>query len=268
MKLAISNIAWDAPEQTEILQQLAGLGVNGVEIAPTKLWPGWIEANPPAASAIRQTIAASGLQIPALQSVLFGLPELQLLGNVDSQRRLVEHIAVVAQLANALGAQAIVFGLPRNRDRGELSLAQAMDCAIPVLRRIGDACAAASTCFCLEPNPEVYNCNFLTHWQDVAELAARVEHPGVGIHLDTACIHLAGDDPVEALIACSTTMKHFHISEPELSDFNNPVIDHARIGAALRATAYDGYVSIEMRRQADPGGSIHQAIAYVMSHYG
>ena len=44
MKLAVSNIAWSAYEHAEILAALPGLGMEGVEIAPTMLWPGWLVA--------------------------------------------------------------------------------------------------------------------------------------------------------------------------------------------------------------------------------
>ena len=267
MKLAVSNIAWDEPEQAAVLAAFPALGVTGVEIAPTKLWPDWAGADPAAARDVRLSIEASGFCIPAIQSVLFGLPDLQLFGRADSTRTLIMHLARVAELAGALGAAAIVFGSPRNRDRFTLSLAQAMDQAVPVLREIGDACAAAGTCFCLEPNPEAYNCNFLTHWQEVADLAERVNHPGIGIHLDTACITLANDDPVEAITSCGTAIRHFHISEPALGDFANPVIEHGRIGAALHSSGYDGFVSIEMRRQADAIASVRQAVACARAHY-
>ena len=50
MKLAVSNIAWDDVEQSAILAQLPALGVAGVEIAPTKLWPDWLGADPVAAA--------------------------------------------------------------------------------------------------------------------------------------------------------------------------------------------------------------------------
>jgi D-psicose/D-tagatose/L-ribulose 3-epimerase len=267
VKLAVSNIAWDEPEQAGILAEFPALGVTGIEIAPTKLWPDWAGADPEDAQSLRQSIEAKGLCIPAIQSVLFGLPGLQLFGSPDSRQALVAHLAKVAKLAGALGATAIVFGSPRNRDRGELSLTQAMDQAIPMLRQVGDACAAAGTCLCLEPNPEAYNCNFLTHWQEVAELAERLGHPGIGIHLDTACITLADDDPVEAITACGAAIRHFHISEPALGSFTNPVIDHARIGAVLRASGYGGYTSIEMRRQADPVTAVREAVACAMAHY-
>ena len=266
MKLAVSNLAWDAPEQDAILEHFTGLGVSGIEIAPTKVWPDWSGATMGQAAAIRRSFAAQGFEIPALQSVLFGHAGLQLFA-ADSAP-LIEHLTRVAGLAGAMGARAIVFGSPRNRDRGEMTHSQAMDRAVPLLRQIGDAYAAAGSCFCLEPNPAYYNCNFLTHWQEVAELVTRVGHPGVGVHLDIACIHLAGDDPVEAVTECAPTMRHFHISEPELGDFAQPKIDHAPVGAALRASAYSGYCSIEMRRQADPLTSVLGAIAHAKAHYG
>ena len=268
MKLAVSNIAWDAAENASILGALPGWGVSGLEIAPTKLWPDWVGAGPDAARAVRDSVEAAGLRIPALQSVLFGRPDDQLFGSADSVRGLVRHMRMVAELAGILGAAAIVFGSPRNRDRQALSLAEAMDRAVPVLREIGDACAAADTCFCLEPNPEQYQCNFLTHWQEVAELVARVAHPGVGIHLDTACISLAGDDVVEAIAACGPVMRHFHVSEPALGGVARPSLDHARFGAALRQSSYGGFVSIEMRRQDDPARSVREAIDCAVAHYG
>jgi D-psicose/D-tagatose/L-ribulose 3-epimerase len=268
MRLAVSNIAWDETEQPIILAEFRALGVSGVEIAPTKLWPDWVGADPDAAHCVRHLIEVQGLQIPAIQSVLFGLPKLQLFGSTDSIQDFVTHLAAVARIAGALGAAAIVFGSPRNRDRGDLSLAQAMERSVGILRAIGDACSEAGTCFCLEPNPEVYNCNFLTHWQDAAELAERVGHPGVGVHLDTACITLAGDDPVEAIRACGTLTRHFHISEAALGPFVDPAIDHHRIGAALRDSFYGGFVSIEMRRQPDPVGSVREAAVYAAAHYG
>ena len=39
MKLAISNIAWDRHDDLTIFEMLRKFGVQGVEIAPTKIWP-------------------------------------------------------------------------------------------------------------------------------------------------------------------------------------------------------------------------------------
>jgi sugar phosphate isomerase/epimerase len=266
MRLALSNIAWAAEEDATIPPALAALGVAGIEIAPSRLWPDWIGATPAAAASLRDRMAALGLAVPAVQAALFARPALHLFGAPPTQRAVREHMTLVAAIAGALGAASIVFGAPRNRDRGPRSHAQAMADALPVLRAIGDACAAAGTCLCLEANPPAYACNFLTTWQQSAEMAALCAHPGIGLHLDTACIQLAGGDPVEAIAACAGLARHFHISEPELGGFAPPTLDHACIGAALRASPYRGWVSIEMRRQPDPLAAITAAIA-TAQHY-
>ena len=79
---------------------------------------------------------------------------------------------------------------------------------------------------------------------------------------------LASEFVIEAINACADRISHFHISEPELADFSRPSIDHASIGQALRAVNYDGWLSIEMRRSADPLTSIDDAVSRVSTWYG
>ncbi len=98
---------------------------------------------------------------------------------------------------------------------------------------------------------------------------ARVDHPGVVLHLDTACTALAGDDPVAAAAACAGRIAHFHVSAPNLAPVDAASdIDHPAIAAALRAGAYAGFVSIEMRRTNTPLASVTRAVAHVRACYG
>jgi sugar phosphate isomerase/epimerase len=269
MKLAVSNIAWDAADEPRLLPLLAASGVTGIEIAPTKIWPDWRGATPADAARWRASLAAKGFAVPALQSILFGRPDLTVFGNPTG---LVAHIAEVAALAGALGAAALVFGSPRNRLRGSLSQPEAMRQAAPVFRAIGAACVAAGTCLCIEANPPEYGGDFLLTWREAADLVALVDHPGVGLHLDTACTAMAGDDPVEAAAACAPHLRHFHISAPNLgpvgADPEDLTIDHAGIAAALRSGGYAGWVSIEMRRADDPMESVPRAVTFARRHYG
>ena len=264
MKLAVSNIAWSADEQAGILPTLPALGITGVEIAPTVLWPAWDGATPDAARTLRHELAAQGLAVPALQSILFARPDLHLFADPAP---LVAHIARVAALAAALGAGAMVFGSPRNRLRGALSPEAAMDAAVPVFRALAAACHDAGTALAIEANPPQYGGDFLLRWPEAAELVARVAHPGVVLHLDTACTALAGDDPAAAA-ATAPNLAHFHVSAPNLGpvDAASP-IDHPAIAAALRAANYTGWVSIEMRRTDTPLATIRAAAAHVQACY-
>ena len=269
MKLAVSNIAWSAYEHAEILAALPGLGMEGVEIAPTMLWPGWEGATPAAARIARTQLADAGLAIPALQSILFAQPDLHVFGDDASRTALRAHIARVAALAAALGAGVMVFGSPRNRLRGDLAPEAAMAQAIKLFRDLGAICHNAGTTLGIEANPEQYGGDFLLRWTDAADLVARVDHPGIVLHLDTACTALAGDDPVAAATACASRVRHFHVSAPHLAPVDETsAIAHPAIADALRHGGYTGWVSIEMRRTDMPLATIRNAAEHVRRCYG
>ena len=268
MRLAVSNIAWAADEQDAILAALPELGVTGIEIAPTMVWPNWDGATPAAALALRDALAGQGFAIPALQSILFARPDLHVFGDAASRDALVSHIARVAALAGALGAGVMVFGSPRNRLRGDIAPEQAMDQAVPLFRALAEACRNEGTALGIEANPPQYGGDFLLRWTEAAELVARVDHPGVVLHLDTACTALAGDDPVEAAAACAARLGHFHVSAPMLAPVDDASdIAHPAVAAALRAGGYTGWVSIEMRRTDTPLDTIRRAASHVRACY-
>jgi sugar phosphate isomerase/epimerase len=260
------GIAWDDADQAELLRVLGAAGVRGIEIAPTKLWPGGVGATPAAAARARDALADDGFSVPALQSILFGRPDLHLFGEPSG---LVAHIGQVAALAGALGAGLMVFGSPRNRLRGDLAPAEAMRRAADVFRDIGAVCEAAGTTLGIEANPAEYGGDFLLTWREAAELVALVDHPGIRLHLDAACTMMSGDDPVNAARACAGLIGHFHVSAPRLEPVEEQNgIDHAGIAAALRAGGYNGWISIEMRRTDTPVPSVRQAVEYARRFYG
>lgn len=269
MRLAVSNIAWAADEQPAVLAALAGLGVTGIEVAPTVVWPDWHGATPQAARELARMLAGEGFAVPALQSILYARPALTVFGDAAGRAALAAHVAHVARIAEGLGAAVMVFGSPRNRLRGDLAPEAAMAAAVPVFRALGEACHAAGTALAIEANPAEYGCDFLTRWHEAAELVERVDHPGVVLHLDTACTSLAGDDSVAAVAACAGRIRHFHVSAAQLGPVaEDGTTDHAAIAAALRAQGYGGWVSVEMRRAAAPLDTIRHAAGLMRRHYG
>ena len=63
MRLAVSNIGWAAEEQDAVLAVLPGMGVAGVEIAPTMIWPGWEGATVEAARDVRRRLEGDRAQL-------------------------------------------------------------------------------------------------------------------------------------------------------------------------------------------------------------
>ena len=266
-RLAVSNIAWPAEHDPVAYEILRNAGVRGLEVAPTRIWPGWEGATPNAARELRRLLEGQGLFVPALQSVTYGLPDLQLFGSRGSRQDLVDHLERVADLAAELGARVLVFGAPKTRARGAIAPARAGELAVETFSEIGRRCAARGVVLGLEPNPTEYGCDFVTRSPEALALIEAVDSPGFGLHLDAAGLHLVGERPVEALAAAAGGLRHFHASEPYLETFADPVVDHRAMAGALADIGYEGWISIEMRSGESPLGSLEEAIRRVSCLY-
>ncbi len=230
------------------LELLSSLGVQGVEVAPTRL------PCPPAE--YRNQVADAGLAVSSLQAILHKRPDLQLFGDMLLLR---DHFARMAEVAHALGAGVMVFGAPANRRRGNLPLGVAWDRAVAKLRSLADA--AHGVVIGLEPVPEIYGGDFLTHWFEVWKMVREVDRPGLRVHLDTACVDLAGDSIGTAIRDSADVLAHYHASQPDLGDFKAPLSAHWEAAEALEEVRYQGWMAIEMRQQPDWRRAIARAVS-------
>ena len=249
MKLAISNIAWQQHNDTEILSGLRERGVRGIEIAPTKVWPEWQGACTEEAILYGNRMRDAGFELPAMQAILFGQPELQVFDQT-SHGKFIDHIKNVADLAQGMGVKVLVFGAPKNRIRGQLQMHDAMVRATDFFRNIAEICHERNCCIGLEHNPVEYGCDFVTNVADAKELVEMVDHPGFQLHLDSAGIHMCGSN-MSDVIRNAQEFVHFHISEPMLEPISGGVVDHMSAADTLIEIGYTGWVSIEMKMVPD-----------------
>jgi len=249
VKLAMSAIAWEPPDDDAAAAILREHGFTGVELAPTKIFPQPDAATDAEVAACRRAWEGRGLQIVAMQALLFGRPELTIFG--EARERTLSYLSGVARLGGQLGAGALVFGSPRNRARGSLPAAEAWRSAVQFFRELGTAAAAAGTCVCIEPNPPRYGADFVTTSEEALRLVEEVASPGFGLHLDAACALLAGEDFPSRLRASARALRHVHLSEPELAPVRaGGTLDLPAISTALRDIGYSGWVSVEMKPAA------------------
>jgi D-psicose/D-tagatose/L-ribulose 3-epimerase len=267
MKLSVSNIAWTEAQDEASLAALSRFGVEGVEVAPTRLWPAWAGMSAESARAVRDHLRERGFAIPAMQSLLFGLPDLNLFGDSARREALRRHLESLFPVAAELGARVLVFGSPKNRDRGDIEESVALALAADFFRELARSASAHDVVLCIEPNPPQYASNFVTGWRQALALVEAVNTMGFGLHLDTGCIVMNGDDPADAISTCGSAIQHFHISEPHLSGFDAPVVDHASVSQALRAVDYRNWISIEMRSNAASVAALEGALAFVQKTY-
>jgi D-psicose/D-tagatose/L-ribulose 3-epimerase len=267
--LAVSNIAWDSAEDDAVADVLRRAGAAGVEIAPTKWRERPLEATAAEVAAYRSAWEDRGLRVVSLQSLLFGLPELQLFGDTSTRMATLDVVRGMIDLAAGLGAHALVFGSPKNRLRGALPLEQANEIAADFFRELGIHAHAQRTVLCIEANPAGYGCDFITTTEEAAELCRNVDHPGVRVNGDLGGMTMSNEDPVAALQSAGSCLAHFHASEPHLAPFGASS-DHTRAAEGLALAHYDGWVSIEMR--AAGGGenvaAVERAVRLAQRAYG
>ena len=268
IRLSVSNLAWDDAIKGEALARLAALGVQGVEVAPTRI-ADWDELTPARLRAYRNELEAAGLRASSLQAVFFNRPGAQLLGDAAGFAAMLEHTRKVAAIAAELGAEVAVFGAPRNRLRGDLSPDEATSLAAERLRVLGDAVAEADLFLGIEPVPPVYGGDFLTTAGEVIGMVRTTDHPWVRVHLDTGCVKLGGDRIDDAVREALPFLVHFHAAEPQLAGFSAPQADHAAAAAALRDVGYGRWIAIEMREPpSDALAEVETAVSFVQRTYG
>ncbi len=251
MKLVVSNIAWTNEEEPAVAELLRSLGVRYVEIAPTKKWDDPTQAAAEDIKACKAFWQSYGIEIVAFQSMLFNRPDLKLFDRDDNRQATLGYLKKFIGVAGLFDARVMVFGSPKNRQRGDLTLEQAEQIAVSFFDELGTVAQAASTVFCVEPNAPQYACDFVTTAKEGIALVQAVGNPGFGLHLDIACMTLAGDDVVESIKAAAPYLRHFHISSPMLEQVEaRQDVAHEQAAQALRDIGYDQYVSIEMRPAA------------------
>jgi sugar phosphate isomerase/epimerase len=170
-----------------------------------------------------------------------------LFGDGRAKAALRTHLDLCAEIALSLGATRLVFGAPKNRLPGTLSRGAAFVSAVDFFREVGDAYHRQGVVLCLEPNPPQYGCEFITTTSEAARLVEAVRSPGFRLHLDTACMMLAGDDATICISQNARLLSHFHVSEPSLAPFCSSSPVHAAALNTLQKVKYEGYIVLEMR---------------------
>jgi len=270
MKLSISNIGWTNEEEIQVAELLQALGVKYIELAPTKRWDEPTQATQSEIDAYRMWWASYGIEVVAFQSMLFSHPEYKVFDSEENRTVALRYLEDFIELAGKMKVGRLVFGSPKNRQVGVMSLDAANDIAVNFFSRLGDVAIQNETVFCIEPNAPQYNCDFVTNAKQGLDLVKKVDNKGFGLHLDIACMTLANDNIAASIASAGAYLGHFHISSPmlELVEDRDDVA-HRDAAKALREINYTGFVSIEMR-PGDEGTNVERvrkAVQFAQSVY-
>lgn len=243
MKLSVSNIAWSSEHDDEMYDFLAQNGFCGVEIAPTRIVPAPPYKNIDKAKCFTEGLSRCyGLEIPSMQSIWFGRQE-RIFG-VDKERDfLISYTERAVDFAEAINCGNIVFGCPSNRRRD----VNDERLGIEFLRKIGEYCIRENTVFAIEPNPVIYNTDYINTTEQARELVEKLGSDGIKINYDFGTVKYnqerVEDVPLDLV-------NHIHISEPFLAPIEKND-EHKKLAKILSKSDYSGYVSVEMKDCGD-----------------
>jgi D-psicose/D-tagatose/L-ribulose 3-epimerase len=245
MKLAVSAIAWSESEEEASFRILQEEGTQFIECVPARFLEDPI--------GYKSRLKGYGLNAVACQALLFGTHGLHLFENAESRRALLRHLIEISKAAGALGARAMVFGSPKARsiDFNFMTYSSATDIALDFFKELSVHVWKAGCTVCIEPNPSIYGCNFLTSTAETLEFVTKVDTPGVGLNIDLGALAINGEDPLQLMKAGLNLIGHLHISEPNLLPVlgkGSQSASHCSLRSALKSLSYDGVVSIEMAR--------------------
>lgn len=245
MKPAISNIALPSFDHQAALADLAALGVVGLEVAPSRVWPDVGRVGPTQVAAYRRAIESAGLSAVGLHSLFFGQAELGLFKGPDSFDATVDFMLHLSAICRDLGGRTLIYG--GGRRRGDVSLDAAMAECDAFLDRVLPAMEAHGTVLCFEPlGPK--DTDFLNTAAENAALADAVNHPALALQLDAKAL-AANDEMTEQTIRRALPrLVHVHANQPDLGILDpDGQVDHQAFAGFLRTAGYDGYVSIEQK---------------------
>lgn len=245
MKLAISNIAWEGEEEHEISHLMQELGICGVEIAPSKISSDITQIDAQDLLNYKNFWNNKHIEIIAMQSLLYGHPEMRIFFDSTSREKTLHHLQLCADIGEKLGVKALVFGSPKNRfipDDYDY-----MDTAKEFFEDIGRYCKRKGSAFCLEPNPTEYGANFLCRTKDAITFVREVDNEGLKVNIDIGTIIMNREDYRDILNYGLAYTGHVHISEPFLNPIDTDRDIYKNIINLLNDFDYSGCVSIEMK---------------------
>lgn len=269
MKIAISNIAWNHYEDKSILKLLKKHLIAGIEVAPTKIWDNPTNVSKDTINKYRKFWENEGINIVAIQALLFGHPELTLFEDSKKRKNTLTYIEKMVKVSSLLGAKVVVFGSPKNRHRKDIKIKKALDIASHFFYKVGEIAKLYDIYFCIEPNPMQYGTNFVNNTKEALELIKLVNHPNFMLHLDSGTLTLNKENYYMSINNGFSYMKHFHVSEENLIPIGKSTVDHKKISKILKNLYYDRWVSIEMigNNNASNYKTVEDALKFVSTIY-
>ena len=230
-RLGINLMAWSGrvgPAELDLLPRIAGLGYDGIEVPV--LAPETIDAG-----RVRARLAETGLACTASGA----LPPASSLLDPAQRAAGVAWIDRSLATAAACGASLLCgpFCAPVGALPGRPRTAAEWDSCVIGLRDAGDRAAERGMVLAVEVLNR-FETHFLNTVDDALRLIREVEHPAVGVHLDTFHLNIEEKDLAAAILRAGPHLAHVHVSENDRGTVGSGHIAWTSVRDALAEIGY------------------------------
>ncbi len=165
----------------------------------------------------------------------------------------VDYLKKVIRHSQILGSSALCgpYHQPLGIFSGNAPTEEEKERAADVHREAADAAKTAGLTLAIEYLNR-FECYFLTTAADAADYVRRVDHPSFRTMYDTFHANIEEKDPVAAFSDHADVVAHFHVSENDRGTPGKGHVPWAETFAAVKASGYDGWLTIEAFGRALP----------------
>lgn len=247
VKFAICNEIFKDWKLDDVFAYTAKLGYDGVEIAPFTLANSVTEISPAERQRIREAAAGNHIEIAGIHWVLVK-PEGLYVNHPDAavRERTAAYFCDLVDFCADLGGSRMVVGSPKQRNvLPGVSREQAELWTLETFRPAVAKGEARQVTICLEPLAPAET-NFINTATNAIEFVKRMPSPRFQIILDVKAMSSESKSLPQIIRESYPHFAHFHANDPNLKGPGFGAVDFKPIAAALKATGYGGFVSVEV----------------------
>jgi sugar phosphate isomerase/epimerase len=237
----------------EHLRHVAGLGYDGVELAVRD--PALLDAN-----ALQAALSQAHLVVVAIGTGQAWTDEQLSFTDPDPAVRAAAQRRFHSQLSLAARLQAMVIvGLIRGRTAPGASRAQALGWLAEALREGAAAAAELGVELVVEPLNR-YETDLINTVAEGLALLDQVGAANVGLLADTFHMNIEEPSLEDSLRLAGPRLRHFHAADSNRHYPGAGHLDFPRLLAALQATGYRGWVSVEVLPEPSAAAAAERAL--------
>jgi D-psicose/D-tagatose/L-ribulose 3-epimerase len=249
MRIALCNEILAGMPLERQCEYAAGLGYDGLEIAPFTLDASPEKISTAEAAKIRRVVEASGLVVTGLHWLLVKPDGLSLTDPDASIRgRTIEVMLRLTALCAELGGAVLVHGSPKQR---QIALGETPTTALARLRdglaQAASAAGKAGVIYCIEPLSR-RETSLVNTIAEAADLVRSIDHPHLRTMIDCSAAGQTEAESIPSLIdrwLPTGLIAHLQVNDPNRRGPGQGEMKFAPILAALKRHDYAGTIAVE-----------------------